>query len=295
MLLELDEKLISFLKAVRAKGGVINIHVVRALTKALIETNPSMTQQLRNFEVSRSLVQSLYRRMGYSKRMGTTTRPPVPKGLYGECCRDFLGDVRDKGEKHKTPPELVLDSDQTPSSYISVGKSTMAARGSKSVPIKGLSDKRNITLTFVVTLAGEFLPFQIIYTGKTNACHSRGVTFPQGFLLSQNPSHRSNEQETLKLIEGAIHPYVQKKRAELKLPESQKVLLIWDVFKGQMTASVKEKLSSLNIELVAVPANVTHFFQPLDLTVNGSAKKFIRKQFITYYSSTVKNQLERGK
>ena len=58
---------------------------------------------------------------------------------------------------------------------------------------------------------------------------------------------------------------------------------------------MKEKSSSLNIELVAVPANMTHFFQPLDLTVNGSAKKLMRKQFITYYSSTVKNQLERGK
>ena len=28
----------------------------------------------------------------------------------------------------------------------------MAARGKKSVPIKGLTDKRNITLTFVVSL-----------------------------------------------------------------------------------------------------------------------------------------------
>ena len=32
----------------------------------------------------------------------------------------------------------------------------MAAHGSKSVPIAGLSDKRNIALTFVVTLAGDF-------------------------------------------------------------------------------------------------------------------------------------------
>lgn len=45
--------------------------------------------------------------------------------------------------------------------------------------------------------------------------------------------------------------------------------MIWDVFKGQMTDAVKSKLTSLSIELVAVPANMTHFFQPLDLTVNG--------------------------
>ena len=62
-----------------------------------------------------------------------------------------------------------------------------------------------------------------------------------------------------------------------------------------MSEEVKQKLSSHNIELVAVPANMTHFFQPLDLTVNGSAKKYMRKQFIVYYSSAVKQQLDSGK
>lgn len=45
-----------------------------------------------------------------------------------------------------------------------------------------------------------------------------------------------------------------------------------------------EKLQSLNYEFVPVPANMT---QPLDLTVNGSAKNYMKKQFITYYSGAV--------
>ena len=71
--------------------------------------------------------------------------------------------------KHNIPPELVLNADQTPSSYVSVGRMTMAEKNSKSVPIKGLTDERNITLTFVISLAGEFLPMQVIYQGKTKA------------------------------------------------------------------------------------------------------------------------------
>ena len=51
--------------------------------------------------------------------------------------------------------------------------------------------------------------------------------------------------------------------------------MIWDVFKGQVTAKVLEKLQSINCEFVPVPANMTNFFQPLDLSVNGSAKQFI--------------------
>ena len=171
----------------------------------------------------------------------------------------------------------------------------MDSCGSKSVLIKGLTDKRNITLTFTITLSGDILPFQILYAGKTKACHPRDITFPPGFCVSQNPSHWSNEEETLKLIQQVINPYVIKKRAELKLPVNQKALVIWDVFKGQMTPTIKSELESLNMELVDVPANMTHFFQPLDLTVNGLVKKFMRKQFITYYSSEIKRQIDGGK
>lgn len=63
----------------------------------------------------------------------------------------------------------------------------------------------------------------------------------------------------------------------MKLPEAQKALVIWDVFKGQMTDTIMEKLYSLNCEFVPVPANMTHFFQPLDLTVNEAAKNYMRK------------------
>ena len=88
ILLDLDEKLIKFLKAIRAKGGVVNIHVVRATTDALIASNPSSSMHLQNFSKSRSWVQSLYRRMWYTRRASTTSRPPVPEGLYSECRRD---------------------------------------------------------------------------------------------------------------------------------------------------------------------------------------------------------------
>ena len=295
ILLELDTKLIKLLLAICTKGGVVNIHVVRATAKALIESNPVAGSHLAKFKMPRSWVHSIYRRMGFSRRTGTTTRPPVPQGLFDACKRDYLSDVNDKRTKYNIPPELVLNADQTPSSYVSVGRRTMDLRGSRAVPIKGLTDKRNITLTLVVTLSGCFLPFQIIYAGKTKASQPRDIQFPPGFCVTQNPTHWSNEEETLKLVREIINPYIIQKRIELKLPETQKALVIWDVFKGQMTPAVKRELQSLNIELVPVPANMTHFFQPLDLTVNGSAKKFIRRKFVSYYSNEVKSQLDSGK
>ena len=50
----------------------------------------------------------------------------------------------------------------------------------------------------------------------------------------------------------------------------------------------------VHFECAYVPANMTHFFQPLDSTVNGSGKQSMKKEFVTYYSDAVKQQLESG-
>ena len=142
--------------------------------------------------------------------------------------------------------------------------------------MNGLSDKKAITLTFTVSLTGEFLSMQVIYGGKSTASQPRGFQFPDGFCVSQNLKHWSNKDETKKLFDTIINPFVVKKRKELKLAPMQKCLLVWDMFKAQETQAVKNKLAKLDIEVVPVPANMMHFFQLLDLTVNGAAKKFMR-------------------
>ena len=66
------------------------------------------------------------------------------------------------------------------------------------------------------------------------------------------------------------------------------------MFKGQKTDKVLSKLASLNVEVVSVPANMTHFFQPLDLTVNGEAKQFMKDQFTNWYSAEIQKQMQSG-
>lgn len=136
------------------------------------------------------------------------------------------------------------------------------------------------------------MPLQIIYAGKTKASQPRGFVFPKKFCISQNTKHWSNEEETHKLIDSVIMPYVTQEKENLGLPPQQKALIVWDVFKGQTTEAVKNKLDLLSIEQVAVPANMTHFFQPLDLTVNKVAKNFIKK---SYYSGVIQQGLQEGK
>ena len=49
-------------------------------------------------------------------------------------------------EKHKIPESLVINSDQTPSKYVQVGRFTMAPKGAKKVGVAGIADKRNVLI-----------------------------------------------------------------------------------------------------------------------------------------------------
>ena len=93
-----------------------------------------------------------------------------------------------------------------------------------------------------------------------------------------NPKHLSNTEESIKIINEIVVPYVEKERGKLG-NKSQPTLLILDVFRGQMTSEVTTLLQENNIFFVTVPNNMTHLFQPLDLTVNGFCKSYLKRKF----------------
>ena len=49
-----------------------------------------------------------------------------------------------------------------------------------------------------------------------------------------------------------------------------------------------------NILIVNVPRNMTKYYQPLDLTVNGYSKRFLKNKFNEWYSFQVSKQLAEG-
>ena len=232
--------------------------------------------------------------MGYKKRAATTGKVEVPDALKEEIGLTFHYDIVSKIRKYNIPPSLVINLVQTPSKFVPGNRSTQAAIGSKTVAIAGSTDKRMITLTFCITLKGDFLPMQIIYGGKTSQSIPR-VSFPDSFCLCVNEKHYSNEAESLKLIDEIIIPHIQKERKKLDQEnQKQEALLIMDVFRGQKTDAVFKKLKKNNILVSLVPANMTHLFQPLDLTVNGYFKQCMKRKFIEWYSNEVMMRLDDG-
>ena len=81
------------------------------------------------------------------------------------------------------------------------------------------------------------------------------------------------------------------------LPAEQRALLIYDVFKAQITPTVLQVIEENHGAGVPVPANltVTHNYQPLDLIPNGMAKKFLNTKFEEWYARQITKQLKDGK
>ena len=284
----LDEMVRNFLLALRNRGGLVTSVIAVSAAKALIARNSHLCLSHIDLDSS-SWAKSLFKRMGFKRRMKTTGKVEIPEGARKEAEFLYLYKITSLIEKFKIPESLVLNLDQTPLKFVPAMNHTMAKRNSKSVSINGSSDKRSITATFVITLSGHFLPIQLIYGGKTKQSLPR-FKFPDSFSLSCNPKHYSNTEESLKLIDEILVPYVNSQQKILQNPK-QEALLIMDVFRGQITDDVTNRLKENNIHVVLVPNNMTHLFQPLDLTVNKHCKSFLKNCFSEWYSQQIANQL----
>ena len=89
-------------------------------------------------------------------------------------------------------------------------------------------------------------------------------------------------------------PYVKEERKTLSKSD-QAALVIFDVFRGQITDDVLNLLKENNIKTVFVTANMTNLLQPLDVTISGYGKTFCYKRFNHWYMEQIKEQLDNGK
>ena len=232
--------------------------------------------------------------MGFRRRQATTSKLEIPEAALKEIKMLFHHDIVTKVAKFNIPDSLIINLDQTPTKYVPVGRTTLAKKNSKTVTIKGSTDKRIITATFPISVRGHFLPMQLTYGGKTNKYLPR-FKFPEKFSLTYNETHYSNEKEACKFIEEILKPYIKQVIERDNLPIDQTALVIMDVFKGQVAPMVLDLYKESHIVVALVPANMTNHLQPLDLTVNGYVKRFMHAKFNSWYSPQLRRQLDEGK
>ena len=110
--------------------------------------------------------------MSFVRCAGKTGKLQIPAGAKKDAELIFLHEIVKNMEKFQILSSLMLTLDQTDSKYVSMGKTTMAEKGSNTVHIPSLSDKRFMTITFTITVNGKFLLMQLnfVLLASLQAC-----------------------------------------------------------------------------------------------------------------------------
>ena len=148
------------------------------------------------------------------KRKGTTGQVEACAKFLEEEKFSFQCAISKFVTEYDIPLYLVFDQDQSQITYVSPGKYTFDLKGSTIVPIKGVSDKRQITATFTISASGSFLLFNSSIILKTMRCLPT-YHFPNCFYVTFTPNHWSIFEKCFSLLGKIICPYLKVKKKNL--------------------------------------------------------------------------------
>ena len=94
----------------------------------------------------------------------------------------------------------------------------------------------------------------------------------QNHFQYRSPKITSPTSKSVEYFMDIIFPYLEKVKEEICIPKEQYSLVIMDIFKGQDNDILKELREENFCEVVIVLHNLTNKSQPLDISVNKSAK-----------------------
>ena len=86
---------------------------------------------------SSSWAKSLFKRMGFVRRMKTSSKVSIPDGAWKEIEFLFHHEIVSLIEEHDIPCSMIINIDQTPLKYVPTDNFTLAAKGSMTVTMEG--------------------------------------------------------------------------------------------------------------------------------------------------------------
>ena len=282
----------SFACEVRSSWGVVNSAIVKAAAKGIILAKDANLLQENGGDINltKDWANQLLARMGYVERKAAT-KAIVSLAHFDSLKAQFLSDIRTIVVMESIPPELIINWDHTGIKYVPVSCWTLEKKGSKHVEIAGVDDKRQFTALLAGTLAGQFLPAQLIYAGKTPACMPK-TSFPSDGHVTFTPNQWSNEDTMLAYIENVIVPYVVKMRSTLKLPHSQSALAIFDHFERQLILGFRCLWTPTKSLPWMYQLNVQTVYSPWTSGINKPFKDHMKASFQMWYTQQVCLQLQ---
>ena len=97
MLDEIDTKVKAYIVSLRNRGGRVSRTVTIAVSKTF--ASKSNDPSVRNMVIRETWAQSFFRRMGYKRRFGTTSKVPIPDKAKNKTELIFMHKIVQKVEK----------------------------------------------------------------------------------------------------------------------------------------------------------------------------------------------------
>ena len=292
---EVEDEVKRILHAMREKGAVVNLLVIRMVMRAVIEkVRPELLAELR---LSKGFLSEWAREeLGWTWRVRTTTASKLPLDWRQQGI-EAAKRVAFNMQVHKVHPSLIINMDQTGVHLAPVDSRTYEAFGSKEVKVIGTDDKRQITACVASSLDGDLLPLQLIFQGKTPACHppltdSARAAFVH---LTHSPNHWSNQETMQEWISEVLIPYADRRVAQHNLPFDSHIVLVLDVWAVHKSEEFRRFLRTHHprIHLVFVPPNCTSQLQVADVILQRPFKHGLRCAFNAWAASIIKEQVEK--
>ena len=186
----LDEELQARILSMRSHQAVINCNVVLGTARALLlKNNRTLLSDFGGpITLEKDWVRSVLQRMGFSKRRATSTSKVTPTDLE-ELKKNYIIDIYSIVKMEDIHDSLIINWDQTGMKIVPTASWTMEKKGTKRVEIAATDDKRQITGIFGCSMAGDFLPIQLIYKGTTPRCLPKIFDFPKDWDLTYSANH----------------------------------------------------------------------------------------------------------
>jgi hypothetical protein len=189
--------------------------------------------------------------------------------------------------------------DQTGVHLVPASNWTYDTVGSTSVAVVGAEDKRQITACISSSLAGDLLPLQLIFQGKT--ARSLPPRTPQAIAsrihLTFSENHWSSLETMKQFVNEIIMPHADRCIELHRLNTDAHILLVLDVWAVHKSEEFRRFLRTQHprIHLVFIPANCTGKLQVADVVLQRPFKSVVKASFNRWAGEQIAEQIADGK
>ncbi|KAJ6472516.1 hypothetical protein C8R45DRAFT_1164232 [Mycena sanguinolenta] len=193
------------------------------------------------------------------------------------------------------PPELIINADQAGNYLLPASSHTFHDRGAKQVDLVAKDEKRAYTMMLASTPAGDFLPIQAVWAGKTGgSLPTKNAEKMQEAREKGQPLFDAKHNETW--VEGILVTWRDKIITRDDLDPDQLMVAYIDIYPVH-TGKPFWTLIFTDfpfIILIFVPNGCTGLFQPADVGLQRVAKHILKQDSLDYLVDVFQNQRKQG-